>query len=326
MVRVILRRFSPPAAAAALAALAGCSALHTTPPPVAETPVVAGGPLDDLTPSRAPSGLDPRPPSVHVHHAARVASDVASALHEDAGVWLPDRMANAETDSWQEAWLRIDEAANLATLSILPMPDPDPVPVEQQTAAREDRDIGPGMLHLYVLNTGERFEIRMYDNRGRMRPEAVREAAWALRDQRLDRARSPSLRLLAMLYHVGQYYDAELQVVSGYRVRGVNASEGSRHGSGEACDIRIDGVSIQRLSSMIERRFANVGVGTYPTSRFVHIDTRDRTYYWIDYSGPGQRSRERSRSLDTVTDPSDDPTTQTVHITEAQLYVAPIPD
>lgn len=34
-----------------------------------------------------------------------------------------------------------------------------------------------------------------------------------------------------------------------------------------------------------------VGVGTYPRSGFVHVDTRDQSYFWIDYSSPGRRGK-----------------------------------
>ena len=34
-----------------------------------------------------------------------------------------------------------------------------------------------------------------------------------------------------------------------------------------------------------------VGVGYYPNSSFVHLDVRkDRSAFWIDYSGPGERA------------------------------------
>ena len=32
-------------------------------------------------------------------------------------------------------------------------------------------------------------------------------------------------------------------------------------------------------------------MGYYPTSGFVHVDSRPRSYFWIDRSGPGQRTR-----------------------------------
>ena len=35
------------------------------------------------------------------------------------------------------------------------------------------------------------------------------------------------------------------------------------------------------------------GVGVYPTSGFVHVDVRDRSWFWIDKSGPGRKNRAR---------------------------------
>ena len=34
-----------------------------------------------------------------------------------------------------------------------------------------------------------------------------------------------------------------------------------------------------------------VGVGLYTRSGFVHLDSRTRSYFWVDSSSPGQRSR-----------------------------------
>jgi hypothetical protein len=36
-----------------------------------------------------------------------------------------------------------------------------------------------------------------------------------------------------------------------------------------------------------------VGVGVYPTSQFVHVDVRPRSYFWVDFSGPRMKNRER---------------------------------
>ncbi len=41
------------------------------------------------------------------------------------------------------------------------------------------------------------------------------------------------------------------------------------------------------------RTLGFVGVGIYPVSGFVHLDVRDRSYFWSDSSGPGRRNRER---------------------------------
>lgn len=217
----------------------------------------------------------------------------------------------------------MDEALIFAELAASPLPAPQPVTVERQQAAMGERSVLPGEVRFYIPGTRERYQIRVYDNAGRMRPEAVREISWALRDRRANRARTIRPRLIAMLYMVAQHFDAELEIISGYRVRGVNASRGSRHGSAEACDFRVPGVGLRTTLRYVESTFARVGVGYYPTSGFVHLDDRDVTYYWIDNSGPGQRSRTRTRNILRRGDPALDITLRSPHVTEAELYQLP---
>jgi hypothetical protein len=60
---------------------------------------------------------------------------------------------------------------------------------------------------------------------------------------------------------------------------------------GLACDFRVDGVKTAELRDYLRKTFEKVGVGYYPNSTFVHLDVRkDRSAFWIDYSGPGERS------------------------------------
>jgi uncharacterized protein YcbK (DUF882 family) len=303
----------------------GCAFFQTAAPetPIVEdTPDLLHGDFDLLARHEVRSGARAMPPDVIVAAALEVAEDVIYALRVGDDD-LPDLGANTDTDALTEAWLRVDEATNLAVVAAAPSPEPRPVSIERQRIAREERAIPPGELWLDVLNSREEYRIRLYDSAGRMRLEAIREASWAMRDLRAGRTRSVNPRLLAMLYLIQQHYDRELEVVSGYRVRGMNATEGSRHGAASACDIRIEGASIREIARFAESSFANVGVGYYPTSQFVHVDSRARTFYWVDYSGSGQRSRTRARSIDIRTDPADDLTSRSVHITEEELYQLP---
>jgi hypothetical protein len=60
---------------------------------------------------------------------------------------------------------------------------------------------------------------------------------------------------------------------------------------GLACDFRVVGVRNQDLRDYLRRGYEKVGVGYYPNSSFVHLDVRkDRSAFWIDYSGPGERA------------------------------------
>src|SRR5690606_19570009 len=99
-------------------------------------------------------------------------------------------------------------------------------------------------------------------------------------------------RLLELVYRAVKRYKAPyVHLVSGYRNR--NGQGSSRHNQGRAADVVLPGVGDAQLAAFF-RRQGFVGVGYYPVSGFTHIDVRDRSYYWVDRSGPGQRSRERS--------------------------------
>ena len=56
------------------------------------------------------------------------------------------------------------------------------------------------------------------------------------------------------------------------------------------------GIPNKRLASFV-RKFKNVGVGYYPNSVFIHMDTRDKNGYWIDYSAPGEKPIYAPRGL-----------------------------
>ena len=246
----------------------------------------------------------------------------AAAESSDADDALDIGAAPQALSPQRAAWYRVDEAINLASVAAAPSPVGDPVSVEAQRAAAA-ANVPPGYLYFYLPKGRERAQIQLYDEYGRMRLQGIIEASRILRDFRSGIVRSISPRLLAMIYLVGQHFDAEIEIISGYRVRGVNATSGSRHGSGEAIDFRISGVRLQTIIEYAESTFANLGMGIYPNSGFIHMDTRRPTFYWSDTSRSGQRSRTRARAITRRGDPSRDPTLRSVHLTEQELYTWP---
>lgn len=111
-----------------------------------------------------------------------------------------------------------------------------------------------------------------------------------LRDWRTGRTKYVPERVIWYLYLAQQHFDAPIEIVSGYRH---NERKSSRHKQGRAIDFRIVGVDPKTLWTYC-KRFDNVGLGYYPNSRFVHIDVRKRSYYWVDDSGPGEASDYRA--------------------------------
>lgn len=107
-----------------------------------------------------------------------------------------------------------------------------------------------------------------------------------LRDWRTGKSKRMPERLLWNLYLVGQRFDAPIEIISAYRH---NERKSSRHKQGKAIDFRVVGVDNREVWNYC-KRFDNVGLGLYPNSNFVHMDVRDRSYYWIDDSGPGEEA------------------------------------
>lgn len=96
-------------------------------------------------------------------------------------------------------------------------------------------------------------------------------------------------RLLQLLQKVADKYPGKrIEIISGQRTR-KNPGHESYHNKGQALDFRVAGVSNRELSRFV-RRLRNVGVGYYPNSVFIHMDTRDYNAYWIDYSRPGEKA------------------------------------
>ena len=79
------------------------------------------------------------------------------------------------------------------------------------------------------------------------------------------------------------------EIVSGYR-----PGEGrSRHAHARALDLRLRGVRHEDVRDYA-RTLPDAGVGYYPNSVFVHLDTRDAQEggaFWTDFSGPGEAPR-----------------------------------
>jgi uncharacterized protein YcbK (DUF882 family) len=144
---------------------------------------------------------------------------------------------------------------------------------------------GRSLLVLEILNTEERIELAPVRDDGGWTDDDLERASHALRDPRNNQEKPIEPRVLDLAYRVQVHFQARaLRVVSCYR-RGV-----SKHGKGRAMDIVVPGARDDEVARFA-RSFGFVGVGLYPRSGFVHIDTRPRSYFWVDSSGPGQKSR-----------------------------------
>ncbi len=147
------------------------------------------------------------------------------------------------------------------------------------------------MLTLQALNMPDHVTIAASSDRGGFSAEDLDRAAHVLRDPRTGNEHPVDPRLLDLVYRVATHFSAhEVRIISGYRTP--KGGKHSNHGKGRAIDLVIPGASDEEVAKFA-REQGFTGVGVYPTSGFVHLDVRDRSYFWVDSSGPGKRNRTR---------------------------------
>lgn len=137
-------------------------------------------------------------------------------------------------------------------------------------------------LRLHNTTTGEVFDD-VYCADGRCLPEALARIDWILRDHYTDQCRTIDETLLHRLYRIQCRLDADrpFEVLSAYRspetnhrlaAAGLGASPQSFHVQGRAVDIRLPGRRITDVYR-VALELGDGGLGYYPTSGFVHVDT-----------------------------------------------------
>ena len=138
-------------------------------------------------------------------------------------------------------------------------------------------------LKLHNLHTEEKISLSYFE-RGQYVAEAFQDINYLLRDHRTGDVFAMDPVLIDLLYDLKIVLGVEqhpFQVISGYRSPKTNAalhkkSRGvatrSLHMQGKAIDIRIQGVDAKN-SRAAAMSLARGGVGYYPRSNFVHIDT-----------------------------------------------------
>ena len=147
------------------------------------------------------------------------------------------------------------------------------------------------VLSFFHTHTGERLKIA-YCCDGQYQPAALTEINHLLRDFRVNEVKPIDPKLLDLLHELGGTLETEqpFHVISGYRSPRTNHLLHERGGShsgvaskslhmvGQAIDIRVPGVQLGHLRGAA-RSLKLGGVGYYPSSNFVHVDT-GRVRYW----------------------------------------------
>lgn len=145
-----------------------------------------------------------------------------------------------------------------------------------------------GMVTLERPASQEELRVRLFDEAGKPDSKARARLARLLRDRETDEQTKPHIRLMRVLAYLADHFNGRaIIVVSAYRSEKNGTNGSSRHASGQAVDIRVEGVPNESLRDYC-LTLDRVGVGYYPRSGFVHVDVRDREVYWVDWSRPGE--------------------------------------
>jgi uncharacterized protein YcbK (DUF882 family) len=161
----------------------------------------------------------------------------------------------------------------------------NPLPVQ---AASDSRPKKIKTLAFYNTHTDERLHVGFCRN-GQYDSGALTKINRILRDHRSGEIKAIDVTLLELLYSISikAKSQAPFHVISGYRSPATNKSlrkdnrgvaSRSMHMLGKAIDIRIPGFSTRQLRN-VARKLKGGGVGYYPKSDFVHVDT-GRVRYW----------------------------------------------
>jgi uncharacterized protein YcbK (DUF882 family) len=144
------------------------------------------------------------------------------------------------------------------------------------------------VLRLYNTHTGESLKSVFWAE-GDFIPDALTDINKLLRDHRNDTVATMDPQLLLLLDRVSAKFGGSdvLHVISGYRSPESNAklaaasggvAKHSMHLEGKAIDIRMPGRDLAALHKAAMNAKGG-GVGYYPASQFVHLDT-GRPRHW----------------------------------------------
>ncbi|NCQ52300.1 YcbK family protein [archaeon] len=146
---------------------------------------------------------------------------------------------------------------------------------------QEDFWAKPRRIFLNRKDTGEQSEIHYFKN-GQLDQKQYWMASYLLRDVTQKKMVYMDPKLLDLICAVQAwlvYYgnDSPLSVTSGFRTQKTNsrlegAARNSMHLYGKALDFRVAGLDIKSIASIADQ-FSAGGIGLYPSSDFLHLDT-----------------------------------------------------
>lgn len=167
-------------------------------------------------------------------------------------------------------------SAALASAAALPSLSHAAMLAPSRTALRERT------LRMYNTHTGETIKSTYWAD-GRFIPESMADINKLLRDHRNNQVATIDPALIVLLDQVSTQArpGSVIHIISGYRSPATNqmladttngVARHSMHLEGRAIDVRMPGVPLGELRKVALAAHGG-GVGYYPDSQFVHMDT-----------------------------------------------------
>jgi uncharacterized protein YcbK (DUF882 family) len=168
-------------------------------------------------------------------------------------------------------------------------PAPATAPAPQQPAPPPVLDTtSPRTLTLVNFNTKDTLTV-LYWSAGAYHRDALDQLNAFLRDSRDNEQTEMDPLLFDVLWHTMKLsgFEGAIEVLSAYRSPNTNAwlasvsrgvARDSQHMNGNAMDIRFPGVPVFKIRQAA-RSLEMGGVGYYPRSGFVHLDTGPVRYW-----------------------------------------------
>jgi len=143
-------------------------------------------------------------------------------------------------------------------------------------------------IEFHNTHTDASLKVTFRDANGFV-PSALEQFDEILGDHRSHERRKMDPQLFVLLVDLAAAAGTEprYDIISGFRSAGTNEklrsngggqAKNSQHIEGKAIDVRLEGVSTDSLRNLA-RALKRGGVGYYPKSDFVHVDTA-RVRYW----------------------------------------------
>jgi len=139
------------------------------------------------------------------------------------------------------------------------------------------------ILSLYNTHTGEHLSRIVYWQEGQYLDDSLRDINYLLRDFRTDEIEQIDAGALDVMFALREKFPVgkPFEIISGYRSPATNrmlrqtssgVAKASYHTRGKAIDLRLPGVPLKKIHTAA-LQLKRGGVGYYPQSDFIHIDT-----------------------------------------------------